>query len=164
MALALIALVNCCAVERKGDWPDKSLFKPLSGGAGRIEQAQSPRIVRYRFVSVEFDLLSAPVPVEKNASRRRIVILNLFDDSSFNAVLDRREARSNKSYTWFGRIEGVENSQVTLVVEDGVLVGNINVRDAMYQIRYAGKNVHVVYQIDPRTFPADSEPLIPGGR
>jgi hypothetical protein len=39
------------------------------------------------------------------------------------------------------------------------LVGNINVHDAFYQIRYAGNGVHVINQIDHRTFPADSEPL-----
>jgi hypothetical protein len=93
------------------------------------------------------------------------LLLNLFDDVTFEAILDRREVRSDKSFTLFGRVQGIENSQVTLVVEDGVLVGNIRVNDAYYQIRYGGEGIHAIYQIDPTTFPANSSPAIaPRGR
>ena len=105
------------------------------------------------------------MPFEERAASGQRFLLNLFDDATFRVILDRREARSDKSLTWFGRVEGIENSQVTLVVEDGVLVGNVNVQDAVYQVRYAGEGIHVVYQIDSRTFPPESEPVVvPGGR
>jgi hypothetical protein len=99
-------------------------------------------------------------PVEGKPAPEHIILLNLFDDVTLKAVLDRHEVRSDKSFTWFGHVEGSEYSQVTLVVEDAVLVGNINVQDTFYQIRYAGNGVHVVYQVDHRTFPGDSEPLV----
>ena len=163
-ALTLLTLGPGCLTSQS-DRPIKALFHPLTGRAGQIDQAQRPRIIRHRFVGVELNLLSATVPFEEKAASGQLFLLNLFDDTTFRVILDRREVRSDKSFTWFGRIEGIENSQVTLVVEDGVLVGNVNVHDAVYQVRYAGEGIHVVYQIDPRTFPPESEPVVvPGGR
>lgn len=165
VVLALLTSAAGCNTQQKSAGRNKFLFRPFTGHAGQIDQAQRPRIIRHRFVHVEFDLLSGTVPFEEKAAIGNFLLLNLFDDATFKAVLDRREVRSDKSFTWFGRVEGIENSQVTLVVEDGVLVGNVNLQDAVYQVRYAGEGVHVVYQIDPRTFPPESEPVVvPGGR
>ena len=74
-------------------------------------------------------------------------------------MLDRREVHSPKKFTWSGHIEGVQRSQVTLVAEDGVMVGNIRVADSFFQVRYAGADVHVVQQIDESRFPRDGEPI-----
>ena len=87
------------------------------------------------------------------------LILNLFEDAIFDTVLDRREVHSPKKFTWSGHIEGVQQSQVTLVAEDGVMVGNIRVADSFFQVRYAGADVHVVQQIDESRFPRDGEPI-----
>jgi hypothetical protein len=165
LAFAVLAFHAGCVTQQRSDEREEHLFNPLADHAGQIEKSQKPRIIRFRFVSVEFNLLTRAASFEQNAANRPFLLLNLFDDATFNAMLDRREVRSDKSFTLFGRVQGIENSQVTLVVEDGVLVGNIKVQDAMYQIRYAGKDVHVVYQIDRRTFPPDSEPVVvPGAR
>jgi hypothetical protein len=87
--------------------------------------------------------------------------LNLFDDATFSAVLDRRHFRTEKSFSWFGRVEGVKNSRVTLAMENGVMAGNIVVGESRYQVRYASDNAHVILEIDPKAFPKDLQPLIP---
>jgi hypothetical protein len=74
-------------------------------------------------------------------------------------VLDRWEDRSTTSFNWPGHIEGIPSSQVTLVVEDGVMVGNIRVADSFFQIRYLGAGLHVVQQINESGFPPDGEPI-----
>jgi hypothetical protein len=74
-------------------------------------------------------------------------------------VLDRWEDRSTTSFNWLGHIEGIPSSQVTLVVEDGVMVGNIRVADSFFQIRYLGAGLHVVQQINESGFPPDGEPI-----
>ena len=85
--------------------------------------------------------------------------MNLFDDAIFVAVLDRRAARSDKTFTELGYIEGIEKSQLTLVVKDGVMVGNIRVADSYFQVRYVGANIHVARQVDESRFPRDGEPI-----
>src|SRR5207249_99419 len=59
---------------------------------------------------------------------------------------------------WVGRVDGV-NSRVTLVAEDGVLSGNVNVAGATYQVRYAG-GAHVIREVDQRMYPPD-KPAVP---
>jgi hypothetical protein len=165
LAFALFGFHGGCIAQQRSEEREKHLFNPLTVRTGQIQKAQKPRIIRFRFVSVEFNLLTRAASFEQNAANRPFLLLNLFDDVTFEAILDRREVRSDKSFTLFGRVQGIENSQVTLVVEDGVLVGNIRVNDAYYQIRYGGEGIHAIYQIDPTTFPANSSPAIaPRGR
>jgi hypothetical protein len=114
-------------------------------------------MIRYRFVTVNLEIITG---VRKSNQSSRSLELNLFDDAIFRAVLDRREVRSETSAVWLGHIEGVENSQVTLAVEGGIMAGNIRIRQNLYQVRYAGEGTHVLYQIDSTAFPPDSEPLV----
>ncbi len=122
--------------------------------------ATDPTVLRARFVHINFGLLSIPTkPSEEQAATINALRLNLFEDVTVNAVLDRIERRSQGSFTWFGHIQGTETSQVALVVEREVMVGNIRVPGAFYQVRYAGGGTHVIYQINAQAFPPDSEPL-----
>jgi len=166
LRFAVLMFGTACATGQISVGADKRLFAPLIAPAEAIEQAQIPRVTRRRFVRVEFDLLSVTDdPSEPKAATKGRFLLNLFDDATFKAVLNRREVRSDKSFTWFGRVEEIEDSQITLVVEDGVLVGNVRVHDAAYQVRYIGAGVHVIDHIDPRTFPPESAPVgVPRGR
>ena len=166
LRLAVLIFGTGCATWQISVGEDKRLFAPHSGPTEGIEQAQTPRVTRRRFVRVEFNLLyGTNDPSEPKAATRGHFLLNLFDDATFKAVLNRREVRSDKSFTWFGRVEEIEDSQITLVVEDSVLVGNVRVHDAAYQVRYIGEGVHAVNHIDPRTYPPESAPVVvPGGR
>jgi hypothetical protein len=114
-------------------------------------------MIRYRFVTVNLQIITG---LRKSNQSSSSLELNLFDDAIFRAVLDRREVRSETSVVWLGHIEGVENSQVTLAVEGGIMAGNIRIRQSLYQVRYAGEGTHVLYQIDFTAFPPDSEPLV----
>ena len=70
-------------------------------------------------------------PGQKQAAGESVLILNLFDDAIFKVVLDRREVRSKKSAIWLGHIERIDKSQVTLVIEEGVIAGNIDFRGVL---------------------------------
>jgi len=116
--------------------------------------------MRARLVNINFGLLSVPNKLsEGQAGASKTLTLNLFEDVTLNAALNRIERRSQDSFTWFGHIQGTETSQVTLVVKREVMVGNIRVPGAFYQLRYAGGGTHVIYQINVQAFPPDSEPL-----
>jgi len=91
-----------------------------------------------------------------------VVMLNLFDYVIFTAVLDRVEPNRSGGYSWIGHLEGVEHSQVILVVKEGLMAGNIVVPKVFYQVRYAGNGVHAIYQIDQSAFPPEDEPVSPG--
>ena len=119
-----------------------------------------PTDLRSRFVRINWDMIGDPSRMaQTQPSRANRIDLNLFEDASFNAVLDRREVRSPAIFTWFGHIDGVERSQVTLVIEGGVIVGNVRVEDSYFQVRYVGADLHVIQQIDESRFPPDGGPI-----
>ena len=92
-------------------------------------------------------------------ARAKRIMLNLFDDAVFDVVLNRREVRSDRSFTWMGYIEGAQGSQVTVAVEDDVVIANIRVADSSFQVRYHAPGVHVIRQVDESRLPPDGEPI-----
>ena len=138
------------------------LFISLSGSATAPDKqtAADLSVFRSRLVRIDWDRMrSVDGTAQSQATLSGSVVLNLFDDAVFVAVLNRREVRSHRSFTWLGFIEGAPESQVTLVVEDDVVVGNIRVADSYFQIRYRDAGVHVIRQMDESRFPPDGEPI-----
>lgn len=138
-------------------------------------ERRDPAIRRSRHVQANFGLLQRPespvrgltspgvaspgLPQPAPAQDSRIV-LNLFADVSYTVIKDRVEMRSPKRYTWYGHIEGVERSQVILVVEDGSMAGDLLVRpDELYQIRDIGSAVQAIYDIDISVFSPVADPI-----
>ena len=117
------------------------------------EPSLDPAISRSRFVSVNFELFS-------DIQTRDVLLLNLYDDTSYLAVLDRLAGPAPGNFTWIGHIEGIEHSGVTLVVKKNkVLVGNINIRDGLYQVRYAAADVHAIRENDEQGLPPHADPI-----
>ena len=130
-------------------------------GGGEISSLQmrgakpEPTVARTRYVRINFDRLRGtgfPNGAES-------VLLNLYDDLSYNAAKERLEKRSANRYTWFGRVAGAALSQVVLVVEDGVMAGNIMVNGEVYQVRSVGGGIHAIRKIDQSKFPEEAPPI-----
>jgi len=88
-----------------------------------------------------------------------ILTLNLFEDETFTAVLERVERHTSGSFTWIGRLVGTGYGTATFVIKDGIVVGTVSTSDATYQIRYAGDGVHVIDHMDSRFFPEEVPPI-----
>ena len=88
----------------------------------------------------------------------RSLVLNLFDDVSLTAVLDRIDP-ARDGLTWVGRVAGREHSWVTLAVVDGVMAGSIIMPGAVYEIRHAGGGGYDVGEVDQSRFPPEAEPV-----
>lgn len=77
------------------------------------------------------------------------LLLNLFQDAYFVAILDRVELRSLTSYSWIGKILGKPESLVIVVVENDILILNIRLfGEEHYSIEYAGDGSYLVEEID----------------
>jgi len=129
--------------------------------AGTVDRSADSTIVRSRNVMVRPELFADKAgPHEGRQEAGAVTILNLFPDVYFTAVLDRVEYNKSGSMTWMGHLEEVENGTVAMVIgQDNVVVGNIVMPGAMYQVRYAGKGVHVVLEINEAAMPEDAEPV-----
>jgi hypothetical protein len=139
---------------REGDEaiaPTAELFRGVAI-AGIQDRSGEPVVLRSRLVEIRFDMLA---PGSDPAAGPGRISLNLFDDASLVAVRERIDPAEGGGYVWVGRVEGAQNSEVTLAVGDGVMIGNIRADAAVYQVRFAGGGAHTVSQIDPSRFPAD---------
>jgi hypothetical protein len=133
--------------------PEEALF--ISAATeGSLDLGKDPTILRTRLVGVNLNMLAA-------AEIGDTIVLNLFEDTTVNAVLDRKEATYGDGYAWIGHLQGQALSQVTLVVGGGQIAGNVSLPGAFYRVRYAGNEVHTVQQINQSAFPFEMEPAQP---
>jgi hypothetical protein len=130
--------------------PAGGLFRDTTKTA-TIAPASRPMIIRSRLVEVDFTQLGR----DPSSAADRL-ILNLFDDTVLVATRDWVESSSSGlGFVWIGHDESLYQSEGTLVIEDDVMIGNVRVGAAWYQIRLAGPGVHRILQVDTTTFPAD---------
>lgn len=115
-------------------------------------------VIRGRFVNIDFDFFN----VEDGFRTGQQLVLNLFDDVLFTAVLERVESNPSGSYTWLGQIDGIEHSQVAFVVRDGLMVGHVSIPmvNGTYQVRYAGNNLHEVVQVNASALMPDQDDAV----
>ena len=114
----------------------------------------APLTIRTRLVQINFDWLNGVIAPPGSPSQVKRLPLNLFGDASFIALPDRVDLNP-KGMTVTGKLEGIVNSRMTLVVENQTLVGTVRVPGKLFQIRFAGNGLHAISEMDPKAFPPD---------
>ena len=114
-----------------------------------------PTIIRTRLVEPNFDLLGGAY----DSRAADVLVLNLFDDVTFTAVLDRAESNPSGSLSWIGQLVDVEYGSVVLVVKDEVMVGSVVMPGAFYRVSYVGDGVHAISEMNSEAFPPELEPI-----
>lgn len=155
-ALALFTILGAAcspavaALPSAGDPNPPALFaetnqKPSANLSG------DKAVVRTHYVSVNIALFRTATGPE---GVKRLT-LNLFPDVNVTAVLDRVDKPGSSGFVWVGHVDGAPNSQVTLSVQDDVMMGTVAIPDKQYQVRFAGNGVHAVNQINQAAFGPD---------
>jgi hypothetical protein len=150
--------VSLGAVAAPPQPADEGLFSEVTAADGSSVDdpaaVDDPTVVRSRLVTVDLARLGAP-----GDSVADVLVLNFFPDAVYTAVLDRVERNPSGSFSWIGHLEGVELSEVTLVIKDGVMVGNAVAPGLFYQVRYVEDGVHAVREADQAAFPPEAPPI-----
>ena len=108
--------------------------------------------LRRREVSVDFQTLARVADGERTALR-----LNLFDDLVLMGIIERRTSTYSGGYALSGRLAGVPEGTVTLVVNGSVVAGTVRFPGATYRVGSSGAGRHVVLQVDPSQLPQGCE-------
>lgn len=153
--IAMTLITGACTTPPAGSSPaetgitqvkEKPLFIPLAPQPAASSTAlRDKQVTRWRPVKIDYSLLAAAP---------QTITLNLFDDVKFIAQADQVE-RTERGVTWVGKLQGMPNSHVTLIVNDDVVSGNITTPKERYHVRFAGNGVHEVQLIDQSRFKND---------
>jgi hypothetical protein len=103
------------------------------------------------------------VKVNLDVATMDTVTLNLSEDVTLTAVKDRIEQYANNGIAWIGHILGEEGTnEVILSVKRNAMMGTIARGNGdVYEIVYAGGDVHKVRKIDVSKLPPHQNPLVP---
>ncbi|MCC6176899.1 MAG: hypothetical protein IT305_16440 [Chloroflexi bacterium] len=89
--------------------------------------------------------------------------LTLFADTTFGVTWERNEPTSDGSGTvWTGRVTGDAASLVTLVLDGGLVSGNVRTSDRLFHIQSVDAASVAVDEIDLRAATPELAPLRPG--
>jgi len=101
-----------------------------------------PPVTRSRRATVNVDAIGLGSPA---ATPR--VLLNLFRDAEYVAVLDRVQ-RTGISTSWIGTIDGVAGSEVVLAMSGGVFAATVSLPNAYFSVLPADGGRYLIAQID----------------
>lgn len=131
---------------------ERPLLRPTSR-TGTIRAQKDQSIVRSQEFLADVNLLRSI-----NNHRLRLPLF----DRQITLVRERQETIGRKGFVWHGKVDGQQDSSVTLSTVGNVIVGHITTDDGRtYQIRYAGNGVHALQEVDQSKFPDEAQPIIP---
>lgn len=118
--------------------------------SGSVDPGIRPTVRRQRRVEVD---VTRVLPPGEGPSPR--LTLNLFPDVCVIARRERATEPGRGTVQWEGRVAGASPGTATLVIDGPVMVGTVRLGPEVYEIRYVGKGVHVIMEVDPSRFPRD---------
>jgi len=140
----------------------------------RINSESAPDVLQTRYVQIAFDQLGTEAsPLLDDSGQGEELKLNLFEDVTYTAVLDRVEQNDGErygkaqtdSYTWIGHIEEEPDSLVVLVVRGESVYGTVSTSQGNYSIQRLkdGNGLHAIVQNNPSFYaqqnPTDARPV-----
>ena len=141
--------------------PGGSLFRAIAPNVRGAVSHRSGSVLdratlRRREVSVDIGRLAHAADGESTALR-----LNLFDDLVLTGIIERWTPTYSGGYALSGRLAGVAEGRVTLVVNGSVVAGTVRLPGATYRIRPTGAGRHAIIQVDPSRLPVGCETVSP---
>ncbi len=138
---------------------------PLFEEGGTIQMAAAapaesagPRVLRARMARLRPAQLDRALVAGLAGDTSPLLDLNLFDDTTLRAVFERTHSDAFGHRTWVGRVQGDEQSTVTLTWRGDTVVGAVQTATALYRVS-GTMDAAVVEQVDPTSFGEEREPL-----
>ena len=148
--LALAGIVLIGSLTALPALAQQSLFSATPPPVDQSLEQRWDDVLRGDYVTVRFDVLRTVADPLLSADR---VVLTLLDGVSVTAVEQRVDWMAPDRYVWVGTVEGVPGSEVSLVSNRGVLVGDVTMGGQSYLIRPVRENKHLVFEVDRSAFP-----------
>ena len=97
--------------------------------------------------------------ISDSSVQRSELALNLFDDANFTGVVQETASTFSGGYVLSGRLAGVENGTMTLVVNGNIVAGRVWTPEATYRIAPTDGGFHAIQQVDRERLAPLGDPL-----
>jgi len=94
------------------------------------------------------------VKLDLAALKGNAVEFDLAPGATTKSTTSRVDKRSEASYTWYGKLDGVAGEAI-VVVGDGEAEGSIRDGQKLYRIHSVGNGAHAIVEVDESAFPKD---------
>ena len=155
LAAALLPLQSVAAQTPKPEPLFKDAPTPEVQAA-----AQDPLAERVRYVSLDMGVLQ-PVLTALRSGQSADLALNLYDDTLLTAHLTQLETTPSGGSVLSGTLLGQADSEVTLALQDTLLVGNVRAAGQRYMLRAVGNGLQTIAQRRLTVSPPDAEAPVP---
>ena len=142
----LVALSGAAAGAQPGGVVNQ-LFVATEPEASPAAPEPGAEVLRQRLAHVDRRVLDA-ARLKAGQGSAPVLLLNLFDDTEFRAVVTWTEPTS-AGYSLSGYPEEWRLDSFTMVVNGDIVVGTVRVRAATYSIRTLDTGVVAIRQVDP---------------
>ncbi len=140
-SLALLTLQGC-GQNSQSLTPNEDIFVETESPAGIAQVTDQAHAKRLRYVRVNIPALKRILTKGDTTTLR----LNFFDNQSVDVLLEQIDRKSADNIVVVGRVVGDSDSAVTLVLNQGILIGNVRRGDSNenFEIRVKGNGVHSI--------------------
>ena len=130
------------------------LFAPLgperTGAASAVGAVVADQItLRHRLATIDFGMLERVHATARPGSPPPALRLNLFDDASYEVIVDTVEPTFSGGYAISGRIAGEPTGSATLVVNGPTVAGSVRTIAGTWRISSVGGGRYAIGEIDP---------------
>jgi peptidyl-Asp metalloendopeptidase len=139
-------------VETPGDIP------PAIAQAFPSPQMAKRWVRRHRTMALNPTALDAMRHARKE--KKAAVTLDLFEAGTRTLEFDEPQTHRNKTKVWHGRLQEDSESDVTVAMRGGKMVGTIYSNQRLYKIEPTEDNRHRLVEIDEEALPLDHHPLL----
>ena len=146
--------------------PPPPLFMNTSGPAVSAASAD-PTLARYRYVAINRLALKAVLDAfKRDPAGSALLGLAFFPDAAYTARIERVQRTFTGGYVLSGVLDGVQDSEVALALEGGVLVGHASLPGAIYKVGYISQGVEYIGRIKPgqTPIPIHNDAIVPPGQ
>lgn len=147
----ILAITVSAAVASQWNQANGPLFLDVAAKDSLQMLPPGPKAIRSRTVAVNFNLLH-------NVHTGDHLELNLFDDQTFNAQIERVENMGGATL-WVGHLNEILMGQVFIVENQGQVAADISTPDGLYQVRFAGNDLYIISQVDQSKYPEEMTPI-----
>ena len=154
MACAVLTLMVAPAAlaQSSGLFISLEPERPVTAASG----AESVRTLakRERLVAIDFaELERVRASVSQPAAAPAALTLNLFEDTAYEAIVERTEPTFSGGYSIAARIVGEPLGTATLVVNGTTVAGTVRTSRGTWRIRPAGDGRAAVGEVDASKLP-----------